>query len=175
MSDQIADSTADAQDPIDVLTIRLEKQSRELDLLKDRVSQLEKGIEEILKVMKRGEDLFELRSSRVLFNVLSGLTHSLEHSIEAAQDSLRLESQGFDIQVVDGENVKEGPHTILVTHLGEGRYDFAAASAPEVILNENTEPFVQYFEKHPEIFGEKRELLVNIAVLQSALPVEGES
>lgn len=174
MSDLIPETPATEQDPIDVLTIRLEKQTRELDQLKERCTSLERGIEEILKVMKKGEELFELRSSRVLYNVLNGLTHSLEHSIEAAQDSIRMESQGFDIKVVDGEEVKEGPHTIIVTKKGPGNYDFAAASAPDLILNDNTEPFVEYFEKYPEVFGDRTELLVNIAVLQSALPVEGE-
>lgn len=169
MSDQTQETQASQED---ALSIRVEKQAREIDTLKDRCASLERGIEQILKIMQKSEELFELRSSRVLHNLFSGLCHNLEHSIEHAQHELRLENQGFDIQVVNGVTVKESANTILVVKKEEGQYDFSPAGDPENVMNEGTEPFVDYFEKNPQVFGDKTELLVNIIAL--AAPAKAE-
>lgn len=147
---------------IDDLLIMNEKLTRTVEVLSERTNSAENAVKSILEIMKKGEELFELRASRVLLNIFHGLTHQLEHSIEHAQEELRLESQGFDIQVIDGVKVKENANTILVVKKAEGQYDFSTAADPTTVMNENTEAFVAYFERNPQVFGEQTEVLVNI-------------
>lgn len=149
---------------IDDLAIKIENLTRYNEQLEQRSTSQDGIIKAILETMKKGEDLFELRVSRVLHGLMKGLTHQLEHSIEHAQDELRLEQQGFNIMVVDGVKVKEGPQTILVTKTETG-YDYSPASAPENVQNEGTETFSNYFNNNPQVFGDATELLVNIEVL----------
>lgn len=149
---------------IDDLAIKIENLTRYNEQLEKRAGSQDNIIKAILETMKKGEELFELRTSRVLHGLLKGLTHQLEHSIEHAQEELRLEQQGFNITVVDGVKVKEGPQTILVTKTETG-YDYAPAAEPENVQNEGTETFTKYFNDNPRIFGEATELLVNIQAL----------
>lgn len=150
----------------DQVVIRQERLTRELETLKERVASVEKSVEQVLMILQKSEQLFELRASRVLHNIFSGLTHNLEHSIEEAQQELRIDTQGFDIQVVNGTTVKENANTIQVVKREDGGYDFSAASNPDVVHNEQTETFCQYFDKNPEVFGDKTVILVNIIVAQ---------
>lgn len=151
--------------------IQVERLTREVEGFKQRLESQEGIIKQILETMKKGEELFELRASRVLCNIFKGLTHQLEHSIEDAQNALRLETQGFDIQIVDGVHVKEGPMSIVVTRHkkedGTYLYDYAAAAEPEKVHNEGTETFNKYFDTNPTVFGDETELMVNISVYKS--------
>lgn len=159
-------------DKYDELVIANEKLTREIERLKSRAESQENVTKAILETMKRGEELFELRSSRVLLDIFKGLTHNLEHSIEHAQEQLRLETQGFDIKVVDGVETKEGAHSIIVRKTETG-YDFSAVVDPDNVQNENTEAFVQYFESNPQVFAGRDEIVVNITMLVRP-PVEKE-
>lgn len=130
-------------------------------VLTDRVAKLESTILRLLETMKRSEESFELRSARVLVKVLGNVTHELEHTIETTAEALAQLDRGFDIFVVDGHTVQENSNTILVRKTENG-YDYAIASNPDKIINEQTEPFSKWFDAHPDVFGEKTELLVNI-------------
>lgn len=155
---------------LDKLLIANEKLQRDVENLTKRAQVNEEFTKGILETMKRSEDLFELRTSRVLLDLFRGLTHNLEHGIEHAQEQLRLETQGFDIKVVNGTTVKENNMTILVVKTDTG-YDFAPANEPTKIMNENTQAFCEYFERYPEVFGERTYILVNISMLAKP-PVE---
>lgn len=153
----------------DKLLIANEKLLREVETMDLRIKKQDEFIKGILDTMTNSEELFELRVSRVIYNFLDGITHGLKHGIEAAQDEVRRKKQGFEIKVVDGNEVKEGPSTIIVTKTETG-YDYAAASDPTKILNENTQTFSDYFNANPEIFGERKELLVNIQIVGLGQP-----
>lgn len=149
---------------LDKVTIQLAKLQKEFaQLQKDYAGQTQ-ITKSILETMQSSENLFELRCSRVLHNLLVGMAHQLEHVIEDSQQQLRLETQGFDIQVVNGTTVKEGPHSIIVTKR-DNTYDYSAVIDPDNIQNENTETFNKYFDRFPEIFGDRTELIVNISML----------
>jgi len=149
---------------LDKLLIANEKLQREVENLTKRTQINEEFTKGILETMKKSEELFELRTSRVLLDLFRGITHSLEHSIEHAQEQLRLETQGFDIKVVNGETVKETNMSILVAKTETG-YNFSPATEPTKIMNENTQAFCEYFNRYPEVFGDRTEILVNISML----------
>lgn len=134
-------------------------------LLTKRVSELESTILKILDTFKRSETTFELRVSRVLHQVLHGVTHELEHGIENAVRSLTVEEQGFDIYPVDNITVLENDKTILVTLKDDG-YDFSLAVDPTTIMNEGTEPFVEWFKRNPAVMGNATQIKVNIVTYQ---------
>lgn len=148
-----------------------EQLTRKLEKLEQHVQSQDEITKAVLETLKRGEELFELRTSRVLLNIFKSLAHNLEHVIEATQEKLHAESQGFEIKVVDGVNVKETDRTIVVRKTETG-YDFSAASDPDVVCNENTTAFVNYFNANPDVFGDRTEILVNITVFVKQAPVE---
>lgn len=148
----------------DKLMIANEKLLREVENMGLRVKKQDEFIKGILDTLTNSEELFELRVSQVIYSFLDNITHGLKHGIESAQDEVRRKKQGFEILVVDGKEVKEGPSTIIVTKTEAG-YDYATAADPTTILNENTQTFSDYFNANPEIFGERKELLVNIQVV----------
>lgn len=155
----------------DQLLVANEKLTRAVERLTQRVDYQEQLIKTMLDTMKKSEDLFELRSSQVISGLFKGLTHQLDHTIEHAQEQLRLEMQGFDIKVVDGVTHKENEQSIIVVKTETG-YNYSPVVDPTNVMNDNTETFNEYFNKHPEIFGERTEIIVNIIVMSK--PTEAE-
>lgn len=151
-------------DQFDKLLIANEKLLREVEGMDLRIKEQDKFIKGILDTLHTSEKLFELRVSRVLYNFLDSITHNLKHGIEAAQAKVRAETQGFEIKVVDGKEEKEGPSTIVVRKTETG-YDYAQVTAPDVIINDGTETFSKYFDENPALFGEAKEILVNISIV----------
>lgn len=141
----------------DVASIKTD-QSR----IQKRLEELDVTILKILKLFKAGEEAFEVRVARVLSTTLKGLTDNLDHSIEGAAEGVAQLERGFDIYPVDGHTIKENEKTILVTKKPEGGYDYALASDPTSILNEGCGPFSEFFDANPKLFGDRKELLVNI-------------
>lgn len=153
--------------PYDVLAQDVSKMKQDVASLVKRSKSIELTILQILKTFKVGEEAFELRVARVLHNVMSGITHELEHSISETAKSIAQLERGFDIFPVDGHTVKENDRTILVTRTETG-YNFALASDPETLHNEGTEHFAEWFQQNPEVMGDRKELLVNIIAYTTA-------
>lgn len=79
--------------------------------------------------------------------------------------------RGFDIFPVDGETVVENDKTVVVTKTDSG-YNYALARDPETILNEGCDPFSEFFDANPQLFSDRKELLVNIISYTTAKPTE---
>jgi hypothetical protein len=147
---------------LDVLAQDVSKMKQDVAAVVKRCNELDVTILKILKTFKIGEESFELRVARVLHNVMSGMVHQLEHSIETTAEGIAQLERGFDIYPVDGTTVKENEKTVLVTRLVEGGYNYSLASDPETIINEGTEAFSAFFDANQAMFNDKQELLVNI-------------
>ncbi|AEH03484.1 hypothetical protein AVT69_gp058 [Pseudomonas phage PhiPA3] len=149
-------------DPIDQLSIEVNRLRQENDALSKRLVMTEKAVQELLTHTRTSIELQELVITRVLHKFFDGLTHSLEHSITAAQTEYMNRKRGFEIRVVDGIEEKETPHSIIVTKNEDGTYDFAASSTPDKIDNSNTERFVDFLNHEPQLFESSNQILINI-------------
>lgn len=143
--------------------------AQDIGIVKQELIKIQKRLDEadaftikLLHTLKRGEETFELRVARAHYNLYSGLTHSLEHSIEDYSRQLEARIRGFEVQVVDGKTVTETAQTIQVAKTADGGYDYSPAAFPDEINNEGTEPFSKYFDEHPEVFGGRTVILVNV-------------
>lgn len=148
--------------PLDILARDVADLKRSVIAMTKRHQELDATILKILQTFKRGEESFDVRVARVLRNVMSGMVHELDHSIESTANAIAQLERGFDVYPVDGKTVLENERTILVTRTEDGGYNYALARDPENIMNEGCDPFSEFFNKNPEIFGDKKELLVNI-------------
>ena len=153
-----------ANSPVDQLSQQVAMIRRGLDQVIEQQRTYDKTILKILQTLKIGEEAFELRVARVLRNVLDGTVHDLDHKISETQANLEKLARGFDIFVVDGETVKENAQTMRVTKLDEaGQYLFARVNDPEGANHtEGTQQFIPFFEAHPELFADRKEILVNV-------------
>lgn len=142
--------------------------------IQKRLEALDVTILKILKLFKSGEEAFEVRVARVLSNTFKGLTDNLDHSIEDAAKGVAQLERGFDIYPVDGHTVTENERTVLVAKTAEGGYNYSLARDPESIVNEGCEPFSQFFDANPQMFGDRKELLVNIVAYTTAPRAEVE-
>lgn len=143
--------------------------------IQKRLNEFDGTILKILKLFKSGEESFEVRVARVLSNTFKGLTDNLDHSIEDAAKGVAALERGFDIYPVDGKTVLENEQTVVVTKTPEGGYNYALARDPESVLNEGCEPFSEFFDANPQVFGERTELLVNIIAYTTAKAKEPEA
>lgn len=130
--------------------------------IQKRLDEFDVTILKILKLFKSGEEAFEVRVARVLSNTFKGLTDNLDHSIEDAAKGVAQLERGFDIYPVDGQTVLENEKTVLVAKTAEGGYNYSLARDPESIVNTGCEPFSKFFDDNPQLFGDRKELLVNI-------------
>ena len=53
--------------------------------------------------------------------------------------------------------------------------DYALARDPDTIINDGTQPFNEFFDANPALFGERTELLVNIIAYTTKPKAELES
>lgn len=157
----MTDVTPDSQ--IDQLTQEVAHLKQELTRVNARMRESDATILKILQLLKTTEETFTVRVVRELFNVFSGVTHNLEHSIEHYSELVSAARRGFTVDVVDGKNHTENAETIVVTKVTEDTYNYAKASDPDTILNEGTEPFTAYFNSNPDVFGDRREILINVS------------
>jgi hypothetical protein len=165
--------------PFDRLTQDVAALRRELDKINKRLDETDLFSLELLKILKSSEESFTLRVARAQLSLYSGLTHSLEHSIEDYADKLAAKIRGFEVQVVDDEKVVENNLTILVTRREDGGFDYAPVSDPSAINNQGTEPFTKYFQENPAVFGDKAVLRVNVLSTVPAptqeVPADGQA
>lgn len=161
--------------PFDILAQDVARMKQDVAAVVKRSNELDVTILKILKTFKIGEEAFELRVARVLHNVMSGMVHQLEHSIESTAEGIAQLERGFDIYPVDGVTVKENDKTVLVTRLVEGGYNYSLASDPETVINEGTEGFSTFFDANPALFGDRKELLVNIIAYTTSKQAEQEA
>lgn len=167
------DQTPNSQ--IDILSQDINKIKIAQSKINSRLETMDQTILRLLKVLQTGEAAFEVRVSRILSNTFKGLTHDLDHAIDSTAQSLARLERGFDIFPVDGKEVKENEKTIQVTRRDDGGYDYALANDPDLILNENTEAFSNFFNQNPTVFGDRKELLVNIIAYATKRPEESEN
>lgn len=160
MTEQILPNSSLDRIAQDVAFIKMEL--RKFDA---RISDIEQFNLRILQTLKRSEETFDLRVARSQFNVFAHISHSLEHTIEAYQKQLAELYRGFTVEVVDGKLVVPNSESIIVTKVGDGEYNYAKATDPDTINNEGTEPFTRYFNENPEVFGERKEIVVNISTM----------
>lgn len=161
--------------PLDVIAQDVARMKQDVAAVVKRCNELDVTILKILKTFKIGEEAFELRVARVLHNVMSGMVHQLEHSIESTAEGIAQLERGFDIYPVDGVTVKENEKTVLVVRTPEGGYNYSLASDPETVVNEGTEAFSEFFNANQALFGERTELLVNIIAYTTAKAAEQEA
>ncbi|ABY62951.1 hypothetical protein ST201phi2-1p119 [Pseudomonas phage 201phi2-1] len=152
---------------------QLDRLAQDVAYIKMELTKLNKRLDEsdtftlkILHTLKRGEETFDLRIARSQYNLFAGLAHSLEHSIEDFTSRLQARQRGFEVHVVDGKTVLENSDTIQVARVTEDTYDYSPAATPDEINNVGTEPFTKYFNEHPEVFGDRKVILVNILTEQ---------
>lgn len=155
--------------PLDMLARDVAFIKTELTKIQRRLDESDQFTLKILATMKRGEETFDLRVARAQFNLFSGLTHSLEHSIEDYTTRLLARQRGFEVQVVDGKTVLENAETIQVAKRADGGYDYSPAAQPDEINNASTEVFSQYFDENPSVFGDRKVILVNV-LTEAPLP-----
>lgn len=151
--------------PIDRIAQDIAHIKMELRKYDTRLAELEQFNLRMLETLKRSEETFDLRVARSQFNVFAHITHSLEHTIEDYQRQLVDSYRGFTIEVVNGKSVLPNDQSIIVTKAGDGTYNYARATDPDVINNEGCEPFSRHFNENPELFGERKEIVVNISQL----------
>jgi len=160
--------------------VQLESLVEDVAFIKSELSKLNKRLNEadtitlkILHVLKRSEETFNIRVARAQLDLFSGLTHSLEHSIEDYTKHLQAQQRGFEIQVVDGITVLENEETIQVTRVTEDTYDYSPAVKPNEVNNVGTEPFTKYFNENPDVFGDRNVILINVLAPRSPeVPVD---
>lgn len=147
----------------------LDRLAQDLGVIKQELIKIQKRLDaadtftlKLLQTLKRSEETFDVRVARAQYNLFAGLTHSLEHSLDEYTRQVEARMRGFEVEVVDGKTVLENGSTIQVAKNAEGGYDYSPAAFPDEINNQGTEPFSKYFEDHPEIFGERTVLLVNV-------------
>lgn len=140
--------------------------------IQKRLHDMDQTILKVLRLFKSGEDAFEVRVARVLSNTFKGLTDNLDHSIEDAAKGVAALERGFDIYPVDGKTVTENSQTVVVTKLEDGGYNYALARDPENIKNDGCGPFSEFFDANPNLFADRKELLVNIVAYTTAKPAE---
>lgn len=148
--------------PLDMLAKELAIVKMELIKLNRRLDENDQFSLKILQTLKISEETFDIRVARSHHNLLSHMTHSLEHSIESHADEIKARKRGFTVLVVNGKDVLENDETIQVTKLKEGGYDYSRAAEPLEVNNQGTESFSKYFDEHPEVFGERQTILVNV-------------
>lgn len=147
---------------LDVIAQDVSQLKQDVAQLTRRLKDFDVTILKILQTFKRGEEAFELRVARVLRNTLGGIVDNLDQSINAHAEAISQLERGFDIYPVDGETVKENAQTILVRKRDDGEYDYSKASDPDTIINEGCGPFSKFFNDNPSVFGDRKQLLVNI-------------
>lgn len=161
--------------PFDQLAIDVAGIKQTQAAIQKRLDELDVTILKIIKLFKSGEEAFELRVARVLSNTFKGLTDNLDHSIQDAAEGVAQLERGFDIYPVDGETVQENEQTVLVVKTEEGGYNYSLARDPETIINDGCEPFSRFFDENPQLFGERKELLVNIIAYTTKQTTKPES
>lgn len=156
---------------LDILSRDVSTLKQEVVRLNGRLAESDKLILKLLTLLKKSEETFDVRVARSLYNVFNGVSHNLEHSIDHYTEQLKQHDRGFNVDVVDGKTVLENDESIVVTKRTDGGYDFAKATEPDVILNEGTEVFANYFNEYPQVFGDRTEIMVNVTThLQPAKP-----
>lgn len=154
--------------PLDKLAQHISIMQSELIKINKRLDETDAFMLKVLQLLKQGEETFDLRVARAQYNMFSGLTHTLEHSIDAHVESLKSMKRGFDVEVVDGVNVIENAETIKVVKTESG-YDYSRAADEDNVDNTGTELFSKYFDENPQVFGERNSILINIT---TSLPLQ---
>lgn len=135
--------------------------------LKQRADVNDRVIKQLLNILKKGEETFDLRVGRVLHNCFNGLAHNLEVSLRGLTAELQAAEKGLFVDVVDGQNIKENADTIIVRKTETG-FDYSRVTTPHVVENDGTEAISVYLVEHPELFVDRNEILINLSVTKGS-------
>lgn len=124
-------------DPIDALAQQVQKLQQEVSVCRDRLTQSDQTMLQILEVLRKSESAFQVRVTKALASVFGSMAHELDHAVQSHSTPVRT----MNIKVISAEEATTILHAIYVTRTGE-QYDFSLASSPERIVNEGTEGIV---------------------------------